>query len=126
MGGRALAADLRETGGMPLENEDRPSDSPYIHRVWRSRASGVARMTSVATSNWELVFWRYQGQVHAAARGPETTISSVDVAEGRSRGASRSRTAPRCHTCRRPASSTRRWRARTPPRPASCCAATSG
>jgi hypothetical protein len=67
---------------MPLENEDRPSDSPYIHRVWRSHASGVARMTSIATSNWELVFWRHEGSVHAAVRGPETTVTSVDVGDG--------------------------------------------
>ncbi|MGN9912926.1 helix-turn-helix domain-containing protein [Phytohabitans sp. LJ34] len=67
---------------MPLENEDRPSDSPYIHRVWRSHASGVARMTSVATSNWEIVFWRWEGGLHAAVRGPETTVTSVDVGDG--------------------------------------------
>lgn len=64
---------------MPLENEDRPSDSPYIHRVWRSRATGPARMTSIATSNWEIVFWRQQGAVHAAVRGPETVVTSVDI-----------------------------------------------
>lgn len=67
---------------MPLENLDRPSDSPYVHRVWRSRASGVARMTSIATSNWELVFWEHEGRVHAAVRGPETTASSVEVPDG--------------------------------------------
>ena len=67
---------------MPLENEDRPSDSPYVHRVWRSRASGVARMTSVATSNWEIVFWEHAGRVNAAVRGPETTASSVEVPDG--------------------------------------------
>jgi hypothetical protein len=67
---------------MPLENEDRPSDLPYVHRVWRSRASGVARMTSVATSNWELVFWEHDGRVHAAVRGPETAASSADVPDG--------------------------------------------
>jgi hypothetical protein len=67
---------------MPLENEDRPSDMPYVHRVWRSRASGVARMTSVATSNWELVFWEHDGRVHAAVRGPETAASGVDVPDG--------------------------------------------
>ncbi|MGI5152185.1 AraC family transcriptional regulator [Plantactinospora sp. CA-294935] len=67
---------------MPLENEDRPSDSPYVHRVWRSQASGVARMTSIATSNWELVFWEQHGSVHAAVRGPETTVSSVEVPDG--------------------------------------------
>jgi hypothetical protein len=67
---------------MPLENEDRPSDSPYVQRVWRSRASGVAQMTSVATSNWEIVFWEHEGHVQAAVRGPETTASSVDVPDG--------------------------------------------
>ncbi|MEV1333593.1 AraC family transcriptional regulator [Micromonospora costi] len=67
---------------MPLENEDRPSDSPYVHRVWRSHASGVAHMTSIATSNWELVFWEDAGGRHAALRGPETTASSAEVPDG--------------------------------------------
>lgn len=67
---------------MPLKNEDRPSGSPYVHRVWRSRACGVARMTSVATSNWELVFWEHDGHVHAAVRGPETAASSAAVPDG--------------------------------------------
>ena len=67
---------------MPLENEDRPSDSLYVHRVWRSRASAVARMTSVATSNWELVFWAHDGRVHAAVRGPETAASTAAVPDG--------------------------------------------
>ena len=67
---------------MPLENEDRPSDSPYVHRVWRSRASGVTRMTSIALSHWELVFWLHNGQTHATVRGPETTASNADVPDG--------------------------------------------
>lgn len=67
---------------MPLANEDRPSDSPYIHRVWRSHASAVARMTSIATSNWELVFWEHHGRFHAAVRGPETTATTVEVPDG--------------------------------------------
>jgi hypothetical protein len=74
--------DTSSGDGMPLENEDRPSDSPYVHRVWRSRASGVARMTSIATSNWELVFWAHEGRVYAGVRGPETVVSSVDVPDG--------------------------------------------
>jgi hypothetical protein len=64
---------------MPLETEDRPSDSPYVHRVWRSRATGVAGMTSIATSTWELVFWEHRGRTHAAVRGPETIASSAVV-----------------------------------------------
>ncbi|MFC0526063.1 alpha/beta fold hydrolase [Phytohabitans kaempferiae] len=44
----------------------------------------------------------------------------------RRRSGSRSRTAPRCRTCRRRALSTPRWRARTRPRRRSCSVATSG
>jgi hypothetical protein len=67
---------------MPLDNEDRPSDSPYVHRVWRSRASGVERMTSIALSHWELVFWEHKGQTHATVRGPETAASNAEVPDG--------------------------------------------
>jgi hypothetical protein len=64
---------------MSLETEDRSSDSPYIARVWRSQSSGVERMTSVATSHWELVFWEQYGRVHAAVGGPETAASAALV-----------------------------------------------
>ncbi|MGB9378937.1 MAG: AraC family transcriptional regulator [Mycobacteriales bacterium] len=36
-------------------------------------------MTSIGTSNWELVFWEEAGIVHAAARGPETTASIAEL-----------------------------------------------
>lgn len=36
-------------------------------------------MTSIATSNWELVFWEEAGVVHAAARGPETAASTAEL-----------------------------------------------
>lgn len=53
---------------MGLEVESRPSDSPYIERVWRSTRDDVSRMTSVATASWDLVFWEHRGQ---AARAQE-------------------------------------------------------
>ncbi len=64
---------------MPIESEDRASDSRYVQRVWRGRASGTETMTSVATSTWELVFWEESGTVHAAARGPETAASTAEL-----------------------------------------------
>lgn len=64
---------------MALETEHRASDSPYVARVWRSHSSGVERMTSIATSNWELVVWEHLGSVHVAVRGPETAASAADV-----------------------------------------------
>ncbi|WUH97599.1 hypothetical protein OHR68_29320 [Spirillospora sp. NBC_00431] len=64
---------------MPIESDHRGSDSPYIARVWRGRTSGQETLTSVATSNWELVFWEFEGTPHAALRGPETTASTARI-----------------------------------------------
>ncbi|MGW1677072.1 helix-turn-helix domain-containing protein [Saccharopolyspora sp. NPDC002376] len=61
-----------------MEFEHRPSDSPYIERVWSS-SGAVARMHSIAYANWELVTWEDQGRVHVAVRGPETSPSTVEV-----------------------------------------------
>lgn len=62
-----------------LDTEDRPSESPYVACVWRGHSSDVERMTSVATSNWELVVWTERGLVHVGVRGPETAASVADV-----------------------------------------------
>lgn len=64
---------------MGLEVESRPSDSPCIERVWRSRSHAVDRMTSVATPRCELVFWEQHGQVNVAVRGPESRASAAPV-----------------------------------------------
>lgn len=64
---------------MPVESGHRGSDSPYVARVWWGRTSGTGRMTSVATSNWELVFWTDRGVGHAAVRGPETAVSTAEL-----------------------------------------------
>jgi hypothetical protein len=66
---------------MGLEIESRSSDSPYIERVWRSRSYDVDRMTSVATSHWDLVIWQQRGQVNVAVQGPESTASPAPVPE---------------------------------------------
>ncbi|MFI6292947.1 helix-turn-helix domain-containing protein [Nonomuraea sp. NPDC050790] len=66
---------------MGLHVESRPSDSPYVDRVWRSRSSDVARMMSVAAARWDLVFWEHRGQVSAAVQGPETLARPAPVPE---------------------------------------------
>ncbi|UYM07279.1 helix-turn-helix domain-containing protein [Solicola gregarius] len=63
-----------------LEVEHRPSESPYIERVWRSRSHGdVAQMLSVATPRVGLVFWRQQGEVGVAVTGPESMASPAPL-----------------------------------------------
>lgn len=64
---------------MGLLIENRPSELPYVERVWRSRSEDVSRMMSVATSHWELVFWERRGEVQAAVLGPEPRASWAPV-----------------------------------------------
>jgi hypothetical protein len=66
---------------MGLEIESRPSDSPYIERVWRSSSSAVDQMMSIATAHWDLVFWQHRGQVRVAVQGPESKASRAPVPE---------------------------------------------
>ncbi|WP_406729427.1 helix-turn-helix domain-containing protein [Streptomyces sp. GD-15H] len=61
--------------------ESRPSELPYIERVWRSRSDDVSQMMSIATSHWELVFWEHRGEVQAAVLGPESRASRAPVPE---------------------------------------------
>ncbi|MGW2480704.1 helix-turn-helix domain-containing protein [Streptomyces sp. NPDC001571] len=64
---------------MGLEIESRPSETPYIERVWRSRSIEGGRMTSVAAAHWELVFWEHDGQMQAAVLGPEPRACPAPV-----------------------------------------------
>ncbi|KFZ78005.1 AraC family transcriptional regulator [Amycolatopsis sp. MJM2582] len=64
--------------------EQRPSDSPYVERIYRAgqAAAGPSRMRSIANSNWELVVWRDRGETHVAVRGPETGPTVLDLGPG--------------------------------------------
>ncbi|WP_431782438.1 helix-turn-helix domain-containing protein [Streptomyces chumphonensis] len=66
---------------MGLAIESRPSELPYIERVWRSRSEDVGQMMSVATSHWELVWWEHRGRAEAAVLGPEAKASRAPVPE---------------------------------------------
>ncbi|WP_327635997.1 helix-turn-helix domain-containing protein [Kribbella sp. NBC_00482] len=62
-----------------LEVEHRPSASPYIERVWRSRSQDVAQMLSVATPRLGLAFCYRRGEFIAAVTGPELIASMVEL-----------------------------------------------
>ena len=64
---------------MVLEFEHRPSDSPWIERVWRSRSTDTAVMTSVARIHWDLVFWTSRDGMQAGVQGPESRASLAPV-----------------------------------------------
>jgi hypothetical protein len=57
--------------------EDRPSDSPFIERVWRCHSERAGTFLSVASSHWELVVSRVAGATTVTLRGPETRATEV-------------------------------------------------
>jgi hypothetical protein len=57
--------------------EDRPSDSPYVERVWRAHSEGGGSFLSVAECRSELVVTRHQGRVTVTVRGPETRVTRL-------------------------------------------------
>ena len=64
---------------MPLLTfEARPSDSPFVDRVWRSHSLRAGTFTSVAASHCELVVTRNRGRVRLTVRGPETRPTPAD------------------------------------------------
>jgi hypothetical protein len=66
---------------MGLDFDIRSSDSPHVERVWRCRSRGVDRMTAIASTHWELVFWWQDGVASAAVLGPETRARPAPVPE---------------------------------------------
>ncbi|MEW2357688.1 helix-turn-helix domain-containing protein [Spirillospora sp. NPDC029432] len=67
---------------MGLDTQSRPSESPFIERVWRSRSSGVDRMAAIATANWDLVFCERRGRVEVFVQGPEPAAGPAPVPDG--------------------------------------------
>lgn len=67
---------------MGLEFEHRPSDSPLIEQVWRSRSVNTTTMTSVARAHWDFVFWQGPDGFHAGVQGPESRASQQPIPAG--------------------------------------------
>lgn len=51
---------------------DRPSDSPFVERVWRSRSDRAGVFHSIAACHWVMVVTRLEGKTYLTVRGPET------------------------------------------------------
>ncbi|HZS57883.1 MAG TPA: helix-turn-helix domain-containing protein [Gemmatimonadaceae bacterium] len=72
---------------MALHNEflvigDRPSDSPFVERIWRSHSERAGTMMSVASCHCEMVVTRHEGNITLTLRGPETRPTTVDCPAG--------------------------------------------
>lgn len=63
---------------MLLTFEDRPSTSPYVERIWRSRSYGGGQFLSMAECHLELIVTRLPGSIAVLLRGPVTQARFVD------------------------------------------------
>ena len=59
--------------------EDRPSDSPFVERIWRAQIERAGDLLSIAMSHWEMVVSRYQDKTYMTVRGPETKATPLPV-----------------------------------------------
>jgi AraC-like DNA-binding protein len=57
---------------------DRPSDSPFIERVWRCHSERAGQFHSIASPHWEMAVSRVQGRTFLTIRGPETKATLAD------------------------------------------------
>lgn len=62
----------------PFIAEERPSDSRFIERVWRSRSERGGPFTSTAAIHSEIVLTEHRGETYLTVRGPETRPTTAD------------------------------------------------
>jgi AraC-like DNA-binding protein len=62
---------------MLFEFEERPSDSPLVERIWRTRSERPGTFTALAASQRELVVMRHNGRLKLTLRPPETRAATV-------------------------------------------------
>lgn len=57
--------------------EERPSDSPFIEKIWRTQSEQAGDFTSLAASHSEIVVARCEGKTTVTVRGPETRATTA-------------------------------------------------
>lgn len=77
--------------------DDRPSDSPFVERIWRCHSARAGTFLSIAASHLEMVVTRLSGKTTLSVRGPETKAPRWIVLQ--SGLASASSWALSCHSC---------------------------
>ena len=60
----------------------RPSDSPFVERVWRAHSERAGTLMSVASGHCEIVVTRHGGHTKLTLRGPETRATTIDYPAG--------------------------------------------
>jgi len=63
---------------MNFDFDERPSDSPFVERIWRTQSERSGSFVSTAENHWEMVVTTYQGKTTFTVRGPETKATPAD------------------------------------------------
>jgi hypothetical protein len=63
---------------MFLSFEDRPTDSPFVERIWRAHSYRADEFLSVAACHFEMAVTRLRGRIFLTLRGPETKATTCD------------------------------------------------
>lgn len=58
--------------------EEKPSNSPFVERVWRAQGERAGTFISQSTVNSEIVLTRYKDKTTLTVRGPETKATFLD------------------------------------------------
>ena len=67
---------------MSLSFNERPSDSPFVERIWRSHSEHAGSFSSIAVAHWEMVVTKYKGRTTMTIRGPETKATPMEFSVG--------------------------------------------
>ena len=57
--------------------DERPSDSPFVERIWRAGSEQGGPFLSIAMSHWEMVVTKLHGRTTVTVRGPETKATPL-------------------------------------------------
>ena len=71
------------SGTVLIFDNERPSDSPYVERIWRAHSEVAGSFDSIAESRWEMVLTNNAGTVEVTVRGPETGPTHLHYSAGR-------------------------------------------
>jgi len=52
--------------------EERPSDSPFVERIWMTQSERASSFTSISTVFWSMVISKWRGHITISLHGPET------------------------------------------------------
>ena len=62
---------------------ERPSDSPFVERIWMTQSERASSFTSISTVFWSMVISKWRGHITISLHGPETGATCKEFpAEG--------------------------------------------